>query len=62
MKTIFPQFLAMCEVADAAAIVVTCWEAQSNFSETQTRCEVRCVRLSMFVQWDLSNRILNTRR
>lgn len=62
MKMIFPQFLAMCEVADATTIVVTYWEAQSNFSETQTRCEVRGVRLSVFVRWDLSNRILNTRR
>lgn len=59
---IFSQFLAICEVADATTIVVTCWEAQSNFSETQTRCEVRGVRLSVFVRWDLSNRILNTRR
>lgn len=62
MKMIFPQFLAMCVVADATTIVVTCWEAQSNFSKTQTRCEVRGVRLSVFVRWDLSNRILNTRR
>lgn len=62
MKMIFPQFLAMCVVADATTNVVTCWEAQSNFSKTQTRCEVRGVRLSVFVRWDLSNRILNTRR
>ncbi len=62
MKIIFPQFLAMCEVADATTIVVTYWEAQSNFSETQPCCEVRGVKLSVFVRWDLSNRILNTRR
>lgn len=59
MKIIFPQYLAMCEVADATTIVVTYWEAQSNFSETQPRCEVRGVKLSVFVRWDLSNRILN---
>lgn len=47
MKIIFPQYLAMCEVADATTIVVTYWEAQSNFSETQPRCEVRGVKLSV---------------
>lgn len=62
MKIIFPQYLAMCEVADATKIVVTYWEAQSNFSETQPRCEVRGVKLSVCLCAGICQIEFSTRR